>query len=69
MKSNLAFEYNNEENIDNQVSESIMSQKVFGSLLIIIGILLPFFFDGDATGSLLLIPLGMILLVEKSKVM
>ena len=69
MKSNLAFEYNNEENIDNQASESIMPQKAFGSLLTIIGIFLPFFFNGDATGSLLLIPLGVVLLIEKSKVM
>lgn len=44
-------------------------QKVCGSIMLLIGILCPIFLDGDATFSLIAIPMGIGLLVSKKKLM
>lgn len=46
-----------------------LKQKMSGVVMIVLGILLPLLFNGDATGSLFLLPLGIFLLVTKDKVM
>ena len=69
--NNLAYKTNgNIENIHVQHErENRLPQKIFGSWCILMGIILPLLCDGDASGSLLLIPLGSVLIVERSKVM
>lgn len=46
-----------------------LKQRVCGLLMILIGIICPILFDGDATFSLLAVPLGIYLLVTKQQVM
>ena len=46
-----------------------IKQKLSGLTLASIGILIPFVCDGDATASLLVLPLGLYLLFTKEKVM
>ena len=46
-----------------------IKQKLLGLTMAIIGILIPFVCDGDATASLLVLPLGLYLLFTKEKVM
>ncbi len=46
-----------------------MKQKLSGAIMAAIGIIIPFLLDGDATVSLLLLPLGTFLLLTKEKVM
>ena len=69
--NNLAYKTNgNIENIHVQRDrDNRLPQKFFGIWCILMGIILPLLCDGDASGSLLLIPLGIVLIVEKSKVM
>ena len=70
---NLAYKYEDtfiiEETRSQSPRENLLPQKIYGVCNIIMGILLPMLCDGDASGSLLLIPLGVVLLTEKSKVM
>ena len=46
-----------------------IKQKLSGLILAIIGIIIPFMMDGDATASLFILPLGLYLLFTKEKVM
>ena len=46
-----------------------IKQKLSGLILAIIGIIIPFVMDGDATASVLILPLGLYLLFTKEKVM
>lgn len=46
-----------------------IKQKLSGLTLATIGILIPFVADGDATASILILPLGLYLLFTKEKVM
>lgn len=46
-----------------------IKQKLSGLILAIIGIIIPFVMNGDATASLLVLPLGLYLLFTKEKVM
>lgn len=46
-----------------------LKQKLYGSSLIIIGLIIPFINDGDATASLLLVPLGLYTLFTKNYVL
>ena len=46
-----------------------LKQKLSGFVLVIISILIPIVMDGDATASVLLLPLGIYLLFTKEKVM
>lgn len=46
-----------------------LKQKLCGLALIILGVLCPFVVDGDATVSLLIVPLGLYLLFTKTKAM
>ena len=46
-----------------------MKQRMSGTIIAAIGIVMPFVLDGDATLSLLMLPLGIFLLVTKEKVM
>lgn len=52
-----------------RVKKYFLKQKMCGVLMIVLGILLPLLLNGDATGSLLLFPLGFFLVVTKEKVM
>lgn len=44
-----------------------VKQKAVGLLFVLIGIIIPFLADGDATASLLILPLGLYLLITKKK--
>lgn len=44
-------------------------QKICGIIMILIGIICPIFLDGDATFSLIAIPMGIGLLVTKKRIM
>ena len=46
-----------------------LKQKLCGVALVSIGVIIPFILDGDATVSLLLIPLGLYLIFTKNKIM
>ena len=46
-----------------------LKQKICGLILVIIGVITPIICDGDATVSLLLIPLGLYLIFTKNKIM
>lgn len=46
-----------------------IKQKLSGLILAIIGIIIPFVMDGDATASVLVLPLGLYLLFTKEKAM
>ena len=46
-----------------------IKQKLYGVILAAIGIIVPILFDGDATASLLLVPMGLFVLFTKEKVM
>lgn len=46
-----------------------MKQRLSGAVMAGIGIIIPFVFDGDATFSLVALPLGIFLLLTKEKVM
>ena len=46
-----------------------IKQKLSGLTLATIGILIPFVCDGDATASVLILPLGLYILFTKEKVM
>lgn len=46
-----------------------IKQKLCGMVLTAIGIIAPILFDGDATASLLLVPMGLFVLFTKEKVM
>lgn len=46
-----------------------LKQKLCGLALVFIGVIIPFLLDGDATVSLLLIPLGLYLIFTKNKIM
>ena len=46
-----------------------IKQKLCGVVLAAIGIIVPILFDGDATASLLLVPMGLFVLFTKEKVM
>ena len=46
-----------------------IKQKLAGLTLAAIGILIPFVCDGDATASILILPLGLFLMFTKEKVM
>lgn len=46
-----------------------VKQKMSGLVFVAISILLPLLMDGDATASVLLMPLGLFLLFTKEKVM
>ena len=73
--SNLAYQYEETQEeeraypIEKLPQDSTVPQKLFGLFLVAAGIILPILCDGDATGSLLLMPLGVVLLIKKSKVM
>lgn len=46
-----------------------MKQKLSGVIMVVIGIITPFVCDGDATFSLVALPLGIFLLITREKVM
>ena len=46
-----------------------IKQKLCGVVLAAVGIIVPILFDGDATASLLLVPMGLFVLFTKEKVM
>ena len=46
-----------------------LKQKLCGVALVSIGVIIPFILDGDATVSLLFIPLGLYLIFTKNKIM
>lgn len=46
-----------------------IKQRLAGVIMAAMGIVIPFLLDGDATVSLLALPLGMFLLLTKEKVM
>lgn len=46
-----------------------MKQRLSGAIMAAIGILTPFVLDGDATVSLVTLPLGIFLLLTREKVM
>ena len=46
-----------------------LKQKLCGFALVYIGVIIPFILDGDASVSLLLIPLGLYLIFTKNKIM
>lgn len=46
-----------------------MKQRISGAVMAAIGIVTPFILDGDATFSLIALPLGIFLLLTKEKVM
>ena len=46
-----------------------LKQKLCGLVLATIGIIVPIICDGDATASLLLVPMGLFVLFTKEKVM
>lgn len=46
-----------------------IKQKLAGLTLAVIGVLIPILLDGDATASVLILPLGLYLLFTKEKVM
>lgn len=46
-----------------------MKQRISGAIMAAIGVITPFVCDGDATFSLVALPLGIFLLLTKEKVM
>lgn len=46
-----------------------MKQRISGAIMTAIGIITPFVLDGDATFSLIALPLGIFLLLTREKVM
>lgn len=66
-------EYNHRETIwrIKQRTEHLyyMKQRMSGAIMAVIGIIMPFVLDGDATFSLVALPLGIFLLLTKEKVM
>lgn len=46
-----------------------LKQKLSGAIMAAIGIVMPFILDGDATFSLVALPLGIFLLLTREKVM
>ena len=46
-----------------------IKQKLSGLLLVALGVAIPFLMEGDATTSLLLIPLGLYLIITRSRIM
>ena len=46
-----------------------MKQRLLGVIMAAIGIVMPFVLDGDATLSLVVLPLGIFLLLTREKVM
>ena len=46
-----------------------MKQRLSGAIMTVIGIITPFVLDGDATVSLVTLPLGIFLLLTREKVM
>lgn len=59
----------NTEKILNRNRIYFLKQKMCGFLFIIIGILCPIFLDGDATVSIVVVPIGLYLLFTKECVM
>lgn len=45
-----------------------IKQRLSGVIMAVIGIIMPFLFDGDATVSLVVLPLGIFLLLTREKV-
>ena len=48
---------------------SILKQKLLGLVLVGFGILIPFVLDGDATVSVIIIPMGLFLIFTRQRVM
>lgn len=46
-----------------------MKQRISGAIIAAIGIVMPFLLDGDATVSIVVLPLGIFLVMTKEKVM
>lgn len=46
-----------------------MKQRISGAIMAAIGIVTPFLLDGDATFSLVALPLGIFLMITREKVM
>lgn len=46
-----------------------MKQRLSGTIMATIGIIMPFVLDGDATVSLVVLPLGIFLMMTREKVM
>lgn len=46
-----------------------IKQRISGFILLALGVATPFVLDGDATASLLMVPLGIYLLFTKKKIM
>ena len=66
-------EYNRQE-IRRRISQRAerlyyMKQRLSGIIMTVIGIIMPFVLDGDATFSLVAFPLGIFLLLTREKVM
>ncbi len=46
---------------------SILKQKLLGLVLVGFGILIPFVLDGDATASVIIVPMGLFALFTKER--
>ena len=46
-----------------------MKQRLSGTIMVAVGIITPFILDGDATFSLVALPLGIFLMMTREKVM
>lgn len=46
-----------------------IKQKISGLIMLTIGIITPFLLDGDATFSLIAVPIGLWLIISKQKIM
>ena len=46
-----------------------VKQKLIGLLFVLMSVIIPFFTDGDATASILTLPLGLYLLFTKEKML
>lgn len=55
--------------IENRLKIYFLKQKLFGFFMLLVGILCPILMDGDATFSLIGIPLGLWLLITNRKIM
>lgn len=64
------IDYNNRSKAKRKAERAYyMKQKLSGLIMLSIGIITPFLLDGDATFSLVAVPLGMFLILTRQKVM
>lgn len=64
----LSFNSSKNNKKSSSLIRNLLKQKISGILMLVIGILIPIWFDGDATISLFAIPLGIYLLFTKKHI-